>query len=93
KERKDTAATDSQAELLSDAIESAAENGLTEPENSPLLETGEFEEDDISASDIFINVISSQEVDDPTINNIEPDLYYDEEPVNLQFADEREDQR
>ncbi|KAH8662639.1 hypothetical protein BGZ61DRAFT_304717, partial [Ilyonectria robusta] len=37
--------------------------------------------------------ISSQEVDDPIINTIEPDPYYEEEPVGLYSGEEREDQR
>ncbi|KAH6959619.1 hypothetical protein BKA56DRAFT_501104, partial [Ilyonectria sp. MPI-CAGE-AT-0026] len=97
KARKDTATTNHQAELLSDAIESVAENGLSGLENNSLPDTGGFEDDDpfeendISPCDIF--TISSQEVDDPIINTIEPDPYYEEEPVGLYSGEEREDQR
>ncbi|KAH7108783.1 hypothetical protein EDB81DRAFT_736943, partial [Dactylonectria macrodidyma] len=85
KARKGTATTNHQAELLSDVIESEFE------EADLLPDTGEFEENDISPCDIL--TISSQEVDDPIINTIEPDPYYEEEPVGLYSAEEREDQR
>ncbi|KAL6405843.1 uncharacterized protein AUP68_10982 [Ilyonectria robusta] len=115
KARKDTATTNHQAELLSDAIESVAENGLSGLENNSFPDTGGFEDDDpvpdteefeeadllpdagefeennISPCDIF--TISSQEVDDPIINTIEPHPYYEEEPVDLYSAEEHKDQR
>ncbi|KAI8710713.1 hypothetical protein NCS52_01552300 [Fusarium sp. LHS14.1] len=91
KARKDTAMAGQQVELLSDAIEPMAENGLLELENNSLPDTEEFGENDVSACDIF--TISSQEVDDPTITTMEPDPYYEEEAVELYSAEEHEDQR
>lgn len=78
--------TSHQPTLLYDAIESAAEERQAARGKSPVPQNGEFDQGDISAGDPFI--ISGEEDDDPSISNIGPYSYYDEDPVPPQSIEE-----
>ncbi|KAM6513712.1 hypothetical protein FALCPG4_016083 [Fusarium falciforme] len=79
KANRDIKATDDQAELLPQTVESESKSGQTEPD------AGEFRQDEISSGDISIT--PSQEGDDSGLDDIEP-AYYDEEPVSVPYAEE-----
>ncbi|KAJ4197287.1 hypothetical protein NW759_016337 [Fusarium solani] len=79
KANRDIKATDDQAELLPQTVESESESGQAEPD------AGEFRQDEISSGDI--SIAPSQEGDDSGLDDLEP-AYYDEEPVSVHDADE-----
>ncbi|KAF4443459.1 hypothetical protein F53441_11423 [Fusarium austroafricanum] len=91
KARKEATTINHQGELLSDAVDSVAENEALGPEGDSSLDNEEIEEDGISACENF--TISIQEVDGSTISTTEPDPYYEEEIVDNFPAEEDERQR
>lgn len=78
--------TSHQPTLLYDAIKSVAEERQAARGKSPVPENGEFDQGDISAGDPFI--IAGEEDDDPSISNIGPYSYYDEDPIPPQSIEE-----
>ncbi|EXL39392.1 hypothetical protein FOCG_18002 [Fusarium oxysporum f. sp. radicis-lycopersici 26381] len=56
KERKFTTTANHQGEPLPVTAKPVAENGLSELENNSLPDTEEFEDNDVSARDIFTNL-------------------------------------